>query len=248
MRFAWLVLIAGCGRVAFDPLVDGSASDGAGPDAFGGPTGKVLSLDGVTGYATLDSVCASLTGSFTIEGWVRPAAVQSATSSIVPFATNTTIGGNGMMVLWDHQTQQLKYYDDVYTMRVVNPTLVPGDTWHYFALTYEPGHVVLYSDGVVFSDVQTPITTTSPCLVSFGQEYDGVGNPTDNMDGMLDEMSVWSIAKSQAEVVANMTANVAGNEPNLVALYRFDDGSGTDSTGHGNTATLVSTATIIALP
>lgn len=250
-RFAWLLVLSGCGRLWFDPLATGDASGSAaadgGSDAYGGPVGNVLAMDGVDDYATLDSVCPSLGTTFTIEGWFWPAAVQSATSSIVPFAINTTIGGNLLMALWDHQTTQLKYYDDVYTMRVVNTTNVLGDQWHFMAVTFEPGHALLYSDGDVYSDVQTPLAMTSPCLVSLGQEYDGVGAPTDNMAGFVDEVSVWSGARSPAQIAADMAANITGSEPGLIAYYRFDT-DGTDSSGNGNAVTLVGGATIVAAP
>jgi len=169
--------------------------------------------------------------------------VQSATSSVVPFATNTTIGGNGLMALWDHTTTQFKYYDDVYTMRMVNTTNVLGAQWHFMAVTFTPGHAVLYADGDVYSDVQTPLTITSPCLVSLGQEYDGVGNPTDNMDGYFDEVSVWNVAKTAAEITGDMNTNITGNEPGLVAYYRFES-DGSDESGNGNTMTFVGGAAI----
>jgi hypothetical protein len=247
-------MLSGC-RLWFDPLGDDAtgdastfdASDGASVDAAAGPNGNVLHMDGVDDYAAFDSVCSSLTSSFTIEGWVRPAAVQSATSSVVPFATNTTIGGNGFIALWDHTTTQFKYYDDVYTMRMVNTTNVLGDQWHFMAVSFTPGHALLYSDGDVYSDVQTPLTITSPCLVSLGQEFDGLGNPTDNMDGYFDEVSVWSVAKSAAEIVADMNANIAGSEPGLVAYYRFES-DGSDSSGNGNTMTFLGGAAIVAQP
>src|SRR5262249_51690616 len=41
--------------------------------------------------------------------------------------------------------------------------------------------------------------------------------------GLMDEVRIWSVARSQAEIAATMFERLAGNEPGLVAYYRFDE-------------------------
>jgi len=56
----------------------------------------------------------------------------------------------------------------------------------------------------------------------------------------MDELRFWSIARSAAEIQANMDLELVGNESGLVAYYKFNEGSGTsiaDATGNGYTAT-----------
>jgi hypothetical protein len=238
-RFAWLFVV-GCGRISFDPLSDSSA-----PDAFAGPHGGAVSLDD-TGYIEIDSVCPSLGSSFTIEGWFKPASTQLDVDAVAAIGINSNPAtANYLQVMWDWRDGSFQYLDDVFTSRMQNPAAVAADQWHYFSVTYDAGHGVLYSDGVVFSDVQTPQTIISPCHVSLGQEFDMVG-ASDNMIGLIDEVSVWSIAKTQSEVIAAMNANPVGNEPNLIAYYPFD-GDGVDRSGNGHTAVLLSSA-IVPVP
>ncbi|MFF1798785.1 LamG-like jellyroll fold domain-containing protein, partial [Kitasatospora sp. NPDC058263] len=53
---------------------------------------------------------------------------------------------------------------------------------------------------------------------------DGAG---DHFDGDLDELRIWNRVRSQAELTAGMGHRLIGNEPGLVAYYRFDEGAGT---------------------
>src|SRR5207248_2970129 len=55
--------------------------------------------------------------------------------------------------------------------------------------------------------------------------------------GQMHDVSVWNVARSQADIQAQMNAGLAGNEAGLVGLWRFDEGAGVaaaDSSGHGN--------------
>jgi hypothetical protein len=45
--------------------------------------------------------------------------------------------------------------------------------------------------------------------------------------GAIDELRIWSIARTPTEVNRDMRVVLKGTEPGLVAYYRFDEGSGT---------------------
>jgi hypothetical protein len=63
--------------------------------------------------------------------------------------------------------------------------------------------------------------------------------------GKIDELRVWSVFRPAADVKATMNVMLKGNEPGLVAYYKFDEGTGTtiaDATGDAtNVATMVPT-------
>ena len=48
----------------------------------------------------------------------------------------------------------------------------------------------------------------------------------DAFTGTIDEVRIWNIARSGADIAATMTRSLAGDEPGLVGYWRFDDGSG----------------------
>ena len=60
------------------------------------------------------------------------------------------------------------------------------------------------------------------------QNYLGKSNWQDNayFRGQLDEVRVWSVARSEAQVRAAMGQRLSGNEVGLVGLWNFDAGDG----------------------
>jgi hypothetical protein len=235
-RFAWL-LLAGCGRVAFDPVDDGGLADGEGTvdastaDAFFGPSGSVLYVPG-NGFVSINSLCTPLAGPFTFEAWFRPSSVHVDPDSAAVFALNSNDGATNLsLVMWNWMNTQIGYFDDFYTARTDSGAIVGADEWHFVAFTYEPGRAVVYADGQVRTEIVTTRPVASPCKVSLGQEWDG-GASTDYIIGLYDEVSFWSIAKTPAEIAADMQTLPTGSEANLISRYTFE-GTGSDVSGHG---------------
>ena len=60
--------------------------------------------------------------------------------------------------------------------------------------------------------------------------------------GIIDEVRVWSMARTEDEIRQNMCDTITGNEPNLRCYYRMTDGTGailTDNSYNHDTATLI---------
>jgi C-terminal processing protease CtpA/Prc len=49
---------------------------------------------------------------------------------------------------------------------------------------------------------------------------------------MLDEIRIWNVARSPAEIQATLNKSLTGKEPGLVAYWQFDDGTAGDSSAH----------------
>jgi hypothetical protein len=83
-------------------------------------------------------------------------------------------------------------------------------------------------------------STMSPLSIGTTVEFRG---PT-GWQGKIDEFRVWSVRRTPDEIKANMNVMLRGNEPGLIAYYKFDEGKGTtiaDSTGDPtNVATMMS--------
>jgi hypothetical protein len=59
--------------------------------------------------------------------------------------------------------------------------------------------------------------------------------------GLIDEIRIWNIARTPAQIAASYTTGVEPTSPGLVAYYTFDEGSGSsvqDRTGHGLTGAI----------
>ena len=67
-------------------------------------------------------------------------------------------------------------------------------------------------------------------------------------DGLIDEVRIWNIARPQEHIRATMNEKLQGNEPDLVAYFSFNDGTGYDSSQHsGNHGRLQGDAEIVTL-
>ena len=87
---------------------------------------------------------------------------------------------------------------------------------------------------------------------SIGQEYDGTGSSaSDFFDGKIDEVAVWNVALSAADVTslynsgnglkASANSGNYDNSGDLVGYWKFNEGTGstlTDSTSNSNNGTL----------
>ena len=60
-------------------------------------------------------------------------------------------------------------------------------------------------------------------------------------NGQMDDVRFWNVARTGAQIQANMNSELVSNEPGLVAYYKFNSSSGTtvtDSAGSDNNGTL----------
>jgi hypothetical protein len=233
---AVLAVVSGCGRAHFDPLADAAA-----------PAGLSLRVDGA-GYAMFDSVCGSMTGPITIAGWIDPDPAQVDPSSCM-FCLNSDNGGaNYALVMWDAMGAKVGYFDDFFTNRVDNLMASAPGSWHFTALAIDAtGAGTIYQDGIIDVTFDTTRTVTAPCRFSLGQEWDGT-TASDFFTGYFDEVSVWSVAKTQTEIQALMTAKPMPGDAGLVAYYTFDAGDLRDDSGNQHEGTLAGTATIVPSP
>src|SRR5262249_28819182 len=88
--------------------------------------------------------------------------------------------------------------------------------WHHFAGVYSNGSNFcrLYVDGVLKSSV----AGAGPLAWSNSDLFFGVYcDPSlDRFYGFLDEVRIWNVARTQAQVQANMARRLSGRESGLV--------------------------------
>ena len=121
-------------------------------------------------------------------------------------------------------------------------SIVPTNQWTHVALTYDGSFLTLYTNGVLrgLTPASGPVGDTNAALNDFW-----IGNRQAlprYFQGQIDEVRVWNVTRSQADISAYMTRPLQGNEPGLLAYYRFEEGFGAttaDATGSGLTGTLV---------
>ena len=142
------------------------------------------------------------------EGYYRGSGIELITT-----ATNSTFGEVRIRIL-----------------RLAAPGLLLGTvqygTWNHVALRYNAATSTL--DGFL-DGIAGPTASISCALGSYSWGYaigawddQNVGSGA-RFHGMVDELRIWNVARSQAEIQDNMNRALSGTEPGLVAYWKFDE-------------------------
>lgn len=103
-------------------------------------------------------------------------------------------------------------------------SLMQANVWTHVAGVFDNGTIKIYINGnLVGTNTATTITASTVSLL-IGESPGFAGRV---FKGYLDEVRIWNVARSQADIAANMTVDLPNNEPGLVAYYKFNQISGT---------------------
>jgi hypothetical protein len=203
------------------------------PIVDGGAAGYALSFDGDNEYATAgDAGFGFVGGPQTLEMWINCAATSGTQDFVVlrtDFQSGVQVGiHDGALAAW-------RVYAD--RVLVQAPTTPPAGSWHHVAYTYDGTTHLLYLDGAEVDSQTVAADDRTPTSAWLGT--DGSGN---QFKGKMDEVRVWALTRTAAQVAGDMAHSPPGAHPGLVAYWTFDDaingGSSVDLSGSGNTVTL----------
>lgn len=101
--------------------------------------------------------------------------------------------------------------------------------WHHVAVTVGSGTMTLYIDGLaVNSSTYSGNISTNPTSNVFIGESAGFSGRLFN--GLIDEVRVWDVVRTQQELADNITTQFTGSEAGLVAYFPMNDGAGNMAT------------------
>ncbi len=117
-------------------------------------------------------------------------------------------------------------------------TINHTDAWHHLAFVYEAGKATIYVDGQATSANET---ATVPLQFFYGESVQlTAGNQAfasfSECDAQLDELRIWIVGRTLAEIRAYMANALTGTETGLQAYYNCDNQSTTiidDQTPYG---------------
>ena len=123
--------------------------------------------------------------------------------------------------------------------------------WHHAAGTWDGTMMRLYVDGFeVNSNTPAGFGTISNTSLNFIIGADASGQADRFFDGQIDEVRVWNVERSQAEIQSGIHTQLQGDETGLAAYWTFNQatagGTNTglnilyDRTANGNDGTLTS--------
>lgn len=194
---------------------------------------------------------------FTVEGWIKTNGRADNQKIIGNFnqsgyliaLKNNFLQIEAIVTLQGRHDQQLSRH---ITLNTVLP--VPTEEWFHFAVTFQTrkdnrsAHIRAFINGeqVGFEtdnlnvssagmrthreQLQTDLSSYTEITPSRAALTIGVPpwDPTNfQFDGTIDEIRVWKEVRQAKDIKANMYFRLQGNEPGLLAYWRFDEGQGT---------------------
>lgn len=196
--------------------------------------GQALQFDGAASQVQVAAKPALTPAQFTFEAWVNPQ--KQDCNTIVSRGD----GGNGAATDYIFQVgyngstcgAQMRIALFVGGGWFSSTNEVPLGAWTHVAVSFDGSALRFYMNGVpdaVTAQTNAPYQSGFPLYI--GRQ--GTVCNCNFFKGLIDEVRIWSIPRTPAQLSAGMSQALSGSEPGLVAYYRFDEGNGATA---GNSA------------
>ena len=184
--------------------------------------GNAMIFDGLSDYA-YSNIASTVTDNVTLEAWVKWDGVQDGTDELFLYNGNTFTNGYGLFIDWQNGYTIGGTVDHVVAMQ--SSAFMPVNIWTHVALVRDAGIWSLYVNGQIFALTNN---TSSPNIPT-GSTYIGADNGSEPFGGQLDEIRIWNVARTQAEIQSALGAPLRGDEAGMAALWHFDEPFGTST-------------------
>ena len=191
------------------------------------PVNSALSLDGSGDYVTLPAASKlGLTNhDFTVEAWVKVNSAATGTDQAILGSDSGGVSKRLHLIIRNN-----KPYLGFFGNDLADPTVLTKGTWYHLAFRY----TAATKQQVIFVNGDKTSHRTASA------HYSGTGNLNIGrwsnyyLDGAIDEVRIWNIARDATDIKANMSRRLGGQEPGLTAYYHFELGNADDRSGNGH--------------
>ena len=125
---------------------------------------------------------------------------------------------------------------------IVGSTIITDNVWHHAAATFNNGVFKVYLDGLLenTTDFGTAIWPQglSTVATSLGTMINSTGATFGSFDGVLDEVRIWNVAKSDAEILANANLQITAAQAGLIGRFALNEGVGAVVNGSAGTTSI----------
>ena len=126
---------------------------------------------------------------------------------------------------------------------ITGPAIQTG-IWYHVAAVWGGTYFRLYLNGeeVASTTFSASVLNQDTNPLKIGCDYQRCGSPFQNyvFNGQIDEVRIWTSARTPTQIRENMCKKLVGNEVNLGGYWRLDEGAGVSVTdlANGNDGTL----------
>lgn len=180
---------------------------------------------------------ATLGETFSFEGWIFPEQTQSTEPQVLMCGAKSGANAGGLSVLVFAQTRIRLDFGNGQGDKYTSKSILTPNIWNHVAVTFDGAAFRFYISGNLRDKIDLAENAEKPPAkpVLF------LGAAQNSFKGILDEIRLWSRARSSRELQADMNQRLTGLEPGLTSYWRFDEAGGDtvfDQTNNGADGTL----------
>jgi hypothetical protein len=214
------------------------------------PAGTALQFNGSNQYVTFGNAASLGLQNFTVETWFKRTgagvAVSTGTNGVtaVPLVTKGSPQADGTNVD-ENYILGIRSSDNVLAADfetyaicgsrpagdnnpIVGVTPIVNNTWYHAVFTYDGTALKLYLNG------NLEATLASTCIPRYdsiqhaglGTYLTSTGATSGYFQGVLDEVRIWNVARTQAQIIGTINSEVTSGT-GLVARWGINEGTGT---------------------
>ncbi|HEY2951509.1 MAG TPA: LamG-like jellyroll fold domain-containing protein [Verrucomicrobiae bacterium] len=186
-----------------------------------------------------NSPSVQITGPITVEAWINRA-VTGVQHSIVEKYGCAGLGGYVLRVTANDKLLFGTRDDCNNGTSVVGVTTLAANTWYHVAGVWDGTALRIYLNGVL--DTTALPTTRNPKAGTTPLKIGERGNGGTPFNGLIDDVRLWNLARTDAQILADKNHCLPGNTAGLAGNWRLDEGAGAvagDATANGNHGALV---------
>ncbi|MBO2660357.1 Ig-like domain-containing protein [Shewanella algae] len=165
---------------------------------------------------------------FTLEMWAN----FSSTSGIINLMDITGSLDAGGFIIYNN-TMTVDLSGDFSSLTQSNPITISTNVWYHFAFIFNNGQWDFYLDGqaagIGVADMGGNNTVPDYQAANVNNLVAGLQNhgSVNNFTGKIDDIRLWSTARTQTEIQNNRQLELAGNETGLIGYWKLNETSGT---------------------
>lgn len=179
-------------------------------------------------FTMVDSATLKPTGNFTIECWFKSSSTEVIHRLCNSYSQNTNVAGislyvasNNKLTLLSGKNTGLGTGTDY---QVIESTISVADgTWHHCAGVYNGSTLEVFIDGTADGNVAW---TNAPVYAATNYPRIGAESATGTdggfVNGNMDDVRLWSVARTGTQINDNKSVRLTGNESGLNGYWPFE--------------------------